>query len=123
MKLKMIMATAGTAVALAGCNYSNSSPPPAKVTGTVEDIVYAQNWNTLSKTWSAVLLLPQGQTYDGAPDVNLGNDGNESACFGNFIHNGDTLTVVAGSNSGYSFNSLDFTDVTVNGTPLSSYSC
>ena len=95
------------------------APPPPTVSGTVEDISFGFDVNLVSDLWSAQLLV--SPDYNGSPNVNIANNGNNNSCFHDFIKDGDYLVITAISSG--SFNDLDVGDITVNGTPLSSYSC
>ena len=108
-------------IPLAGCGVFKVTPPPPppRITGTVEDISYRFDLNLVSDLWSAQLLV--SPDYNGAPNVNIANNGNSNTCFHDFIKDGDHLVITAKSSG--SFNDLSVSDITVNGTPLSSYSC
>lgn len=117
---KLILLGALLAFPLTGCAALIHGPPVTytTLTGTVQDTVEAMNWNAMRHTWSAQLLV--SPDYNGSPNVNIGNDGNDECVFRDFIHNGDQLTIQV--QAGSSLNELDASDVTVNGTPLSTYS-
>jgi hypothetical protein len=117
MKRYLAVAVLLISLAIAGCQLAQQ-PGHIQISGTVQDIVEAMNWNALHRTWSAQLLV--SPDYNGSPNVNIGNDGNSECVFRDFVHNGDHLIITI--DQGGSFNELDVSNVQVNKTPLGRYS-
>lgn len=79
MKIITLIVMLLAIVTLAGCRMNPASPPPASVAGTVQDISYGHQFG-VGNVWTAQ-LTPDSGSYDGAPNVNLSNDGTDGCIF------------------------------------------
>jgi hypothetical protein len=113
-RICLAAATLAAGSVVAGCDINPPPPPPASVAGIVQVVSYGHQFGT-GNVWTAE-LTPDSGSYDGYPNVNLSNDGDDGCIFAAYVHSGDHLTVVAAFSG--SFNELAPSDVTDNTTGM-----